>query len=46
MENKYSHRANFLLDILAIQLYNIVIKQREAMKYETRKETEKLLSGN
>ena len=27
MENKYSHKANFLLDRLAIQLYNIAIKQ-------------------
>ena len=34
MENKYSHRANFLLDILAIQLYNIAIKQREVAEYE------------
>ena len=46
MENQYSHRDNFLLDRLAIQLYNIAIKQREVMKYEKGKETEKILSGN
>ena len=34
MENQYSHRANFLLDKLAVQLYNIAIKQRKGDKYE------------
>ena len=29
MENQYSHRANFLLDKLTVQLYNIAIKQRK-----------------